>query len=373
MVDGDRVTCNIPGGVAPWSLSEEIEQGGLHQFQFSIQREVARDFMVSAGYKGSKGYNLGHIVDVNTALPQTDANGVFPFWPARSPRRNPVFGQQRDMAWDMSSWYNSLEISARKRFSQGYSFQLAYTYGKSIDEGSSTTVFDDGGTPNGAVLFPDDVSFDKGLSSFDTRNRLVINGSLDLPFGQGRAYGGNWSGALEHILGGWAVNGILTASDGARINIILPFNQSRNAQTNDVADRPNLIPGGNNNPVLADGRDPNKYFDFDQFEVLLDTDQTCIDNPGAGCPGYLSNLARNTLEMPGVLTFDLSFQKDIHFDEQVYLQFRAEFFNILNRANFSRPRNTPFINATLRNPSAGRITETTTSAREVQFALKIIF
>jgi len=70
---------------------------------------------------------------------------------------------------------------------------------------------------------------------------------------------------------------------------------------------------------------------------------------------------------------DFSLQKDIHFSEQHYLQFRAEFFNILNRANFGRPVNTPFITPTLRNVNTGRITETITTAREVQFALKIIF
>jgi hypothetical protein len=338
---------------------------------------LAQNFVVSAGCKGSKGYNLGHIVDRNTAVPQTDANGVFPYWPVGSAKRNPAYGQQRDMAWDMNSWYNSLEISARKRFSQGYSLQLAYTYGKSIDEGSSTTVFDDGGTRNGAVFFPDDPSFDKGLSAFDVRNRMVINGSLDLPFGEGRAFGSNWSGALQHILGGWALNGILTASDGAHMNMLLSFNHSNNQQTNDVADRPNLIPGGNNNPVLSDGRDPNLYYDPFQFEILQATDQTCIDNPGAGCPGYLSNLGRNTIEMPGVLTADFSLQKDIHFTEEYYLQFRAEFFNVFNRANFGRPApeqaGEPFVSPTVRSPNAGRIFITNTSARQIQFALKFVF
>jgi hypothetical protein len=375
----NQTTCPFP--TAPWSLSEEIEQGGLHQYQFSIQRELARDFVLSVGFKGSKGYNLGHILDRNTAVPQTDANGVFPYWPVGSVARNPAFGQQRDMAWDMDSWYNSLEISAKKRFSQGYSLQLAYTYGKSIDEGSSTTVFDDGGTDNGAVFFPDDPDFDKGLSAFDVRNRMVLNGSLDLPLGQGRAYGSNWSGALQHILGGWAINGILTASDGAHMNVILPSNHSNNQQSADVADRPNLIPGGNNNPVLSDGRDPNLYYDPLQFEVFLATDQKCIDDPGPGCPGYLGNLGRNTMETPGVLTLDLSLQKDIHFTEDYYLQFRAEMFNIFNRANFDRPESqeqyaAPFSSlrgAVSRNPNAGIISNTITSARQIQFALKLIF
>ena len=159
------------------------------------------------------------------------------------------------------------------------------------------------------------------------------------------------------------------------MNLFLSFNQSNNQQTNDVADRPNLIPGGNSNPVLNDGRDPNLYYDPFQFEILQG--QTCIDDPRGGCPGYLSNLGRNTIEMPGVLTADFSLLKDIHFTEEYYLQFRAEFFNIFNRANFGRPAaeqaGQPFVTATVRNPNAGRINDTITSARQIQFALKFVF
>src|SRR5262249_37140424 len=153
----------------------------------------------------------------------------------------------------------------------------SYTYGKSLDNNSSTGVTDDGGTPNGATMFPDNVGFDKGNSAFDVRNRLVISGSFDLPLGRGHAIGNDWKGPIQQVLGGWSLNGILTAADGNHANIILPFNQSRNQQTTDIADRPNLIPGGNYNLILSDGRDPNKYYDPTQFVV--------------GPAGYLGNVA----------------------------------------------------------------------------------
>jgi hypothetical protein len=158
----------------------------------------------------------------------------------------------------------------------------------------------------------------------DVRNRLSINGSWDLPLGSGRAIGGDWRGPIQQILGGWSLNGILTASDGNWQSVRIPFNWSRSAQTADVPDRPSLIPGGNQNPVLSEGRDPNRYFDASQFVL--------------GPPGYFGTLGRNTLERPGVFTLDFSLQKNFNFSEQKYLQFRAEMFNITNRAPSRPPR-----------------------------------
>ena len=162
------------------------------------------------------------------------------------------------------------------------------------------------------------------------------------------------------MLGGWAINGILTASEGGWSNVRLPFNWSNSQQVTDIPDRPSLLPGGNNNPVLFDGREPTRYFDGSQFVL--------------GPPGYFGNVGRNTIRRPGVLTLDLSILKNVHFTEQTYLQFRAEMFNIANRANFSAPDTSTIQDETgRRSLTTGRITDTTTTARQVQFALKIYF
>ena len=354
---------------SPSVISDDIEQGGVHQFQLSIQRELFPDLMVQVNYSGSRGYNLGHLIDANYAIPQTDANGVFPFWPQGSERRNPSFSRLRDFRWDAESFYNALGLEVRKRFNHGFSLQGSYTLGKSIDDASSTSVADTGGTPNGATHFPDDIKFDRGLSGFDVRNRLVINGSWDLP-------GNNLSGAARHILGGWTLNGIMTLANGNHGTVQMAFvNTSRSqGSSGDIADpvdRPNLIPGGNNNPVLHGGRNPDEYFDYTQFE------------PAA--PGYLGNLARGTIENPGINTVDFSLHKNIELGESRRLEFRAEFFNIFNRTNFSQagtffggniwlflrlgPEGAPFIPRS----AALRLTTTATTSRQGQFALKLHF
>jgi hypothetical protein len=352
----------------PTVFSNQVVQSSLHQFQISLQRELGQSFMVQVDYRGSRGFNLGHIADANYAIPTRDEQGIFPYWPQDVERPNPSFTQLRDRFWDAHSWYNALGLTVSKRFSRGWSLQGSYTFGKSIDEASSTGVVDTGGTPNGATHFPFDISYDRGLSGFDVRNRFVLTGSLDLPLGRGQALGANWGGALQTILGGWSINGILTAADGNHGTVQLSGNNSR-SQANDgissVADRPNLIPGGNNNPVLADGRDPSNYFDASQFEV--------------GPPGYLGNLARGTIENPGLVTMDFSIFKDVNIDEERYIQFRAEFFNLFNRANFSQvgfrfSGSAVLFNRNLKPiPGATRITSTSSTARQLQFALKLYF
>lgn len=353
---------------SPTFLSDLIEQAGIHQFQLAVQREVLPDLMVQIDYRGSHGYNLPHSVDRNYAIPTTDANGIYPFWPLGTPRPNSAFGAMRDTAFDASSWYNALGVSVRKRFGKGYSLQMAYTYGKSIDESSSTGGVDTGGTRNGLSQFPFDINFDKGLSGFDVRNRLVLNGSLDLPFGRGRTYGNSWNGAVDAILGGWSINGILTAADGNKATVAMDnLNISRTQPTSrsNIVDRPNLIAGGDNNPVLSDGRDPNNYFDATQWEV--------------GPAGYLGTAGRNTITNPGIITLDFSILKNIAFGEGRSVQFRAEFFNIANRANFEQVGTFFGGSASLfnangsRNPGATRILNTSVTNRQIQLALKINF
>lgn len=346
--------------ISPWGFSDLINQQGTHQYQFSIQRQLSNDFVIQAVYMGSNSYNLGHMTDRNTALPQKDAAGFYPFFPALVPRRNPAFGQMRDFAWDGSASYNALGLTLKKRFTQGYSAQVSYTYGKNLDNTSAAGVGESDSQPNGLNTFTDDINLDRGHSIFDTRNRLSLTASWDLPFGAHRAFGNGWHGPVQQFLGGWTVNGILTAADGGWTSLRIPFNQSRSGQTADVPDRPSLVSGGNNNPVLSDGRDPEKYYDVNQFVL--------------GPAGYFGTLGRNTLNVPGVLTMDLSVQKNFNFTEERYVQFRAEMFNLGNRANFASPGNSIFLNASgARNLAAGRSLATNTTARQIQFALKIYF
>ena len=127
-----------------------------------------------------------------------------------------------------------------------------------------------------------------------------------------------------------------------------------------MAERPDLKPGANNNPVLSDGRDPTRYYDSSGFAVPT--------------LGFFGNLGRATVIGPGLATVDFSFAKNTTVTERVKVQFRAEAFNALNRANFSAPDSTVFRSAAgIPSATAGRINSVSTTSRQVQFAMKILF
>ncbi|MBI2821480.1 MAG: carboxypeptidase regulatory-like domain-containing protein, partial [Acidobacteria bacterium] len=157
-------------------------------------------------------------------------------------------------------------------------------------------------------------------------------------------------------ISGWQVSTIVSLSTGPPVNIRVGNNQSRSQAGPDLGERPDLAPGASNNPVLGG---PDQYFDTGAFVLQP--------------PGFWGNVARNTLIGPGTANFDLSILKDTTLGgEDTRLEFRAEFFNLLNRPNFSRPASIVFSGGA-RLGNAGRITNTSTSSRQIQFALKLIF
>lgn len=334
-------------------------QSYVMQYNVTLQHEVAPLTVVTVGYQGSRGVKLNRMVDANIAIPQTVEGRIF--FPANSTRRNPLFDQQRFDFWDANSFYNAFRLGVSRRFANGVQFQSSYTFGRSIDDSSSSNPGSSVDSPNGIMNMPDDSRFDRGLSSFDIRNNWVFNATYELPFGRGRRWGAALAGWRERLVGGWQLSGIARASAGVPENIRLSFERSRSRATVDLGERPDLKPGADNNPVLADGRDPNRYYDAGAF--LLQP------------AGFFGNLGRNTIIAPGVSTLDLSVAKRTAlWREGTSLQFRAELFNVLNRANFGRPNVLAFTNTTgVPSATAGRITNTSTTSRQIQFGLKLMF
>lgn len=155
---------------------------------------------------------------------------------------------------------------------------------------------------------------------------------------------------------GWQINGILAVSDGYPLTVFDTNSAQVDRIGSNEALRADLVPGGNNNPVLGG---PQRYYDTSQFAPSR--------------LGFFGTLGRNTLSAQGLATFDLSLFKVIETSEKTKLQFRAEFFNLLNRANFGTPDTNNFSATGQLNPSAGRITATRIPARQIQFGLKYIF
>ncbi len=323
-----------------------------YQFNLSLQREILPQTLLTAAYVGSRGVKLSREADWNIGNP---GNPV---------RANPNFTRIRFRTWDANSFYHSFQLSINKRFAHGFQAQGSYTLSKSVDDASSGLGRSEFNNGQQRTSDPFDHRRDRGLSSFDVRQNLVLNFTADLPFGSGRTAGNSLSRFFDRVIGGWQLNGIVTLSSGTPFTPII-INDLDADGTDDNEQRPNLKPGQSNNPVLGN---VEQWFDPTAFESLA--------------PGTRGNLGRNTIIGPGLATFDLAFLKSFKpagLSEKLNLQFRAEFFNLLNRANFSVPARSNleiFSEAGADAeplPNVGRITSTSTSSRQIQFALRLSF
>lgn len=325
----------------------------LMRWSLDIQREFLPDTVFTIGYVGSRGVHLIRVFNGNEAIPDVLPDGT-KFWPAGRPRRNPRFGASRWTVTDANSFYHGMILSVNRRFSRGLQLQASYTVQKSVDDASTVFASDSRGD-NVVSIDPDFRHLNRGLSSFDMRQVFVFNFTYDLP-------GKNLEGAVGKLLGGWQINGITTLQSGFPFTVELAFNRSRNGGApgvfSDLSERPNLRSGFSNNPVLGG---PDQYFDRRAFEL----------QPA----GFLGNLGRDTLIGPGLANVDFSLVKTTAVREDLQIQFRTEFFNLFNRANFDIPiRTIPgFGPDGVPTGPIGRITATTTTSRQVQFGLKVLF
>jgi hypothetical protein len=226
-------------------------------------------------------------------------------------------------------------------------FRANYTWSKDLDINSALT----GAQANNQaqmVLDRNDLRRDWGLSALNVANQASISASYELPFGRGM------HGFEQRVIGGWQLNGIVTLLSGFPMTPQVGSNRSGDGDTRNP-DRPNVNPAFTG-PVVTGN--PNQWFNPNAF--LL---------PTAGTYG---NLGRGVYRGPGLADLDVSLFKTTKITERTNLQFRAEFFNALNHANFGTPNATVFSGAAF-NPSAGLVTGTATASRQVQFGLKLVF
>ncbi len=341
------------GGRTLTSFQYNQKNSYTYRWNVMIQRQVGSNWAVSAGYTGSRALHLWvqELPNLNRweGFPnQPTGRKFFPVVRGEN-RINPNWGSIRMQMPQGNSYYHGLLLGAQKRLTHGFQFQVSYTYSKNIDQGATLT----GGsfaTDNQRQIYTYDQNLMRSLSSQDIRNSFSANITYEPTMGQ------NWKGPAGVLARGWQINTILTLTSGYPLTII----DSNRAQTDRIAEntglRVNLKPGGNNNPVRGG---PNLYYDPGQF------DPSEI--------GYFGTLGRNTLISPGIATVDWSLLKDFRFTEKHRLQFRAEFFNLFNRVNLGAPDTTPYTSAGRPDANAGRIADTRTKAREIQFALKYLF
>ncbi|MBI3894429.1 MAG: TonB-dependent receptor [Acidobacteria bacterium] len=344
------------------SMNYDFDPPYLMQYNLSIQHEIMADTSLLVAYVGSRGNHLTAIRDANikepTILPDGrkcfNFTGGNPSCPNGSlTLRNPnIVGDTRTF-FDGQSFYNSLQVNLNRRFQRGLQVGLSYTYSKLIDDGPER--WDSTGAPGASDAGeqdPDDSKERRGLSMLDVRNNMVINFLYEVPMGD---FGNRIANGL---LKGWQVNGILRTTSGKPFTPKLGYNRAATGLTDSGSSRPNLKPGANNNPVLGG---PDQYFDPTAFELQP--------------RGFFGNAGVGTIIGPGYTNLDFGLVKNFLIGERQRVEFRAEFFNILNHPNFLRPSGVIHRSRTavFPDPQGGRIEDTVNPARQIQFALKLEF
>lgn len=210
------------------------------------------------------------------------------------------------------------------------------------------------------LIDPDDVKRNRGVGTHNVAHQWVFNLIYDLPFGPGGSLATGSSGIVAKLIEGRQVSTITTLATSTPRTAILGLGQSRSRTTGrSRTEVPNLKPGADSNPVIGD---PDRYWDFSSFELQPE--------------GFFGDLGRNTLRVPDYASLDIGITKNFStpaLSETARVQFRFEAFNILNRTNFGLPANRVFRSQGRLDATFGRITETATTARQLQFALKVIW
>jgi hypothetical protein len=382
----------VPGGVQP-----DMQTPTLVSWSLRLERELTPNTALTVGYVGSHGYHELIGVDANEPFPvicpaspcpatypvatpagpggSPPATSGFPPGLAGQPvpagsyfvpsttRANPTLANTWTWFSEGNSFYHALQVDVNHRFSGGLLLRGVYTFSRTLDDGDSLNATTSGGGP-ALASNPFHLRSDWGLATFDIRHIAVIDGTYALPIGHGKRFLSDLGGFGNAAIGGWTVNSIVTLQGGFPFTPQLSYNPSNNGDTRNPV-RPFLNPAFTGPVILGK---PTQWFNPSAF--LAPAFGTPADVKANG--GFYGNLGRNTLIGPGLATWDFSVLKDTRLREQLNLQFRAEIFNLLNRANFNQPNAIVFTPSAV-SPTAGVITSTTTTARQVQFGLKLLW
>lgn len=350
------------------SINIEFEPHAAYkaQWNFNVQRQLTRDLALTVGYVGSAGVHLVHINEDADQVPlslvtSNGTNLIFPVPAAGQAiqRINPSFGRIGQTLWNGHSSYHALQTNLVQRPLKGLTYQIAYTWSKSIDNGSST--FNEAENINStgaAYAFCERCN--RAVSDFDIPHNFVANFQYNLPVAQ--AVQANR--VANAILGGWQLGGIYTRQSGSPFSLKIggdrAFTGNSQVGNTNGGQKPNFVnaPGCNPNAVTGN---------IDNYIMTQ-----CFAFPA---PGVLGNLGRDTLRMPVFRDLDFSvFKNQSLWGEKLKMQFRAEMFNILNNTNLQAQLLTIYDGSGNLQTSVGQThSPTVNTSRQIQFGLRLLF
>jgi hypothetical protein len=344
------------------TLDKNLRLPYAQDWNLNLQRSFGGNWLLEAGYVGTRGTKLPRFIEGNPAVfvpgqstgSNADQRRLYSGCTLAQP--SPCnFSSVGLIAGIANSSYHALEMSLKKRLSYGLSFLASYTLSKTIDDASTFNITGSASQSvageNDLAQNPFDLAAERGRSMFDARQRFVLSYEWSLPFWRRPQ---TW---YAHVLGDWQVNGITTFMTGTPLTIYdsndVSFQGGAPEITGFSSSRPNLIGNPNSGPQTG-----QQWFNTSAFQQLI---------PVPNGPVQLfGNEGRNVVQGPAYQQWDFSAFKNIPIHKAKSLQFRTEFFNVFNHANFRLPNND------ISSPNFGKISEAL-PGRLIQLALKFLF
>jgi hypothetical protein len=327
-------------------------------WNLSIERTLAKDYLLDVRYVGNKGTHLPRFIEANPSIygPGVNASNNNEIREYTTCNSDGIcnYGSVGLLADDSSSTYHALEVAFSRQYAHGLSFLASYWYSKSLDYISSLNVAGSAPTlvagENDLAQNPFDLAAEHGPSLFDATQRFMFSGSWALPGLRAAPR------AARFLANGWQLNTITSLSTGTPFTVYDSADVSLQGSAPEISgfysSRPDLI----SNPNVGQPHTPNEWVSRSPFLQL---------NPQTQA-GQFGNEGRNVVRGPGIEDVDLSLFKYFNIDEVRRVQFRAECFNLLNHPNFGLPEND------LESPAFGQILQAG-SPRLLQLAVKFIF
>ena len=312
------------GSVTGRSYAANWKPMQLLSWNLTVERQLRDDLIARVGYVGSKGTHLAYNIDANAAFNGGDVP-------------DPNFGVVTESISGGNSNYHSLQLSLNKRFSRGFTLDANYSWNHINDWVSYQS-----DTDSINVINPFKPGAYAGTSDLDIRHRLTLRSVWEIP--------GPKSGLAHGVLGGWQASGIWSWQSGAPFTVFCGCDNAGTGIGNDLADQtgPVHYTSGSHAARLAEWFDTNSFTE--------------------NAVGTFGNARRNNLRGPRYFNIDFSVQKHITLTERLKLEFRAEFFNILNHPNFGLPDN--FLGD---GPGSFGVISSAADPRIGQLALKLTF
>jgi hypothetical protein len=370
-----------PDVLAETYIEQHPKRNYVLQWNLTVERELLSNLTATISYVGTHGVHQPlRIDDANIVQPTaTEAGYVWPSPVGSGTPINPNFGEIRSMQWVGSSSYHALEVGLTERLRYGLRLRSAYTWSRNIDT-SSSAIGGDGSISSVSSLVAFDLRLDRGLSDFNISHTGVVAGTWQVPTLRSA------SGPVQWASDGWELSAIFKAHTGTPFTPTLGTDgDPLGLNSSDPWDYPSRL-GGSGCKSLVNPGNVNHYIKTECFSLPAAPSQayyTQYCDPSLAYPTCINlrgNAGRNILPGPGLANLDASLVKNnriSRISDSLNLQFRAEIFNLANRANFQvpiLPDNTDLYDSTgAPSPAAGLLTSTTTNSRQIQLGLKLIW